>query len=60
VLGWDGVPYALLLYFSLGSVVVGTSSETRLGDGDDLIVRQASYLEQLAPLEVLWSSQRTA
>ena len=59
VLGWDGVPYAVLFSFSLGSVVVGSSCQTRLGDGDDFIVRDASYLESLPALDVLWSSAPT-
>ena len=59
VLGWDGVPYAVLLGFGSGALVVGASSQRRLGDGDDLIVRDASHLNRQPPLDVLWDSRPT-
>ena len=59
VLGWDGVPYAILLSFPLGSVVAGSSVETRMGDGDDLLVRDPRYLDTLPAMESLWSAGRT-
>ncbi len=59
VLGWDEVPYAVVLDFERGALVVGSACESQLGDGDDLLVREQSYLEQFSRLDVLWRSRPT-
>ena len=60
VLGRDGTPYAVVLCFASGSILVGSSSRTELGDGDDVLVREASFLDRIPPLDTLWSSEHAA
>ncbi|MFK7977267.1 MAG: hypothetical protein AB8C02_14120 [Halioglobus sp.] len=49
-------PHALALHFGQNSVVVGDGSETRFGDGDDLLIRDKRGLAALNAWETMWSS----
>lgn len=56
VLGWGGTPYAVVLRFPMGFILVGSSYRAELGDGDDLIVRDGAEFVDHPLLKPMWSS----
>jgi len=56
VFGSDDAPYAIILGFRSGAVAVASSWQTRIGDGDDLVVRPEHEIRRDSNLRRLWSS----